>query len=271
MNSFKFEKVGDIDTEILPMPKVCEKKCKIPKNLPATNCLIIAPSHSGKSVLINNLLLRDKFKYKEHFDVIHLISPTIWMDDSYKLLHQYIEKQRSKREKMYKSMVKQKYKPSQIPPEYHPDADKIVVYDKYDESYIQGIMDNKEQDEKILIILDDCATELKGANQKSVLERVFLRGRHENVWCWISSQKYTKVVPSIRVNSPTYIIFKVNNKELDKIADELAEDSIDEFKQIYKKCTEEKYSFMYIDVKSNERYCKRFSHKVKKSKTFSYV
>ena len=121
-------------------------------------------------------------------------------------------------------------------------------------------MNEKEPDTKILLILDDVATELKGANQKSILERVFLRGRHENVFCWISSQKYTKIVPSIRFNSPAYIIFKVNNKELDKIAEELSQDSVQEFKDIYNECVKDKYSFMYINVKSNERYCKRFTH-----------
>ena len=248
--------------DIIAPPSSYREPSKIPPNLPQGNLLITAASNSGKSVLINNLLLKKKWRYLEEYSKIYLISPTIHMDNSYEILHKYIESQREMRYKKYRKLIKKGWKPQHIPRELYPDADKIIIHDSYDEEYIKDILDTKERDEKILLVIDDCVCELKKANQNSILERVFLRERHNNVFCWISVQKYTKISPAIRINSPCYIFFKLSNKELQRVAEELAENSVEEFEQIYDLATKDRFSFLYIDKRQEHRYSKKFQKKI---------
>ena len=51
---------------------------------------------------------------------------------------------------------------------------------------------------KVLIVCDDCADLLK---DNKTLSRLFFRGRHARVWCWLSVQSFRAVPRNIRLNS----------------------------------------------------------------------
>jgi hypothetical protein len=80
------------------------------------------------------------------------------------------------------------------------------------------------------------------------------------VTVFISVQSYKKTPRSLRINANNVIIFRVNESELDKIAEEMAQESKDEFKAIVHYATREKYSFLFINTRApyEERYRLRF-------------
>jgi hypothetical protein len=248
--------------DITKPPTVHRAESKIPSYLPQSNAIIVAPSFTGKSVLINNLILKKKFRYLEEYDYIYLLSPTIFMDDSYQVMRDYIKMIKEQKQKKLDIMIKKGLIDKEIPKEVDVNDDQIIFHPSYDEAFIENILDTKDPKHKILFILDDVADSLKSASQKSILDRLFFRGRHENCFCWISSQRYCKIVPNIRTNANSVILFKTNNKDSKKIAEELAEDSIEDFLTLYNRCTRDKYNFMYIDVKAKTSYC-NFSHTIK--------
>lgn len=102
---------------------------------------------------------------------------------------------------------------------------------------------------RILIILDDIADSIV---QSPILDRLFFRGRHVGVFCWISSQMYRRVPRSLRVNVPYYIFFRVNTNELGTIAEELAIESKRDFMSLFTRATERQYSFFCINAKKTQ-------------------
>lgn len=97
----------------------------------------------------------------------------------------------------------------------------------------------------------------------SILEKFFIKGRHFGCYAWVTSQKYTLVNTVIRRNSPSYLIYRVNSKELETISKELSDIDIDKFKILYNRCVKkDRFGFLYIDVRSNKRYSCNFTHHI---------
>lgn len=226
--------------DIKPIPSVKPERygeSYIPPHLPQGSALFIAPSNSGKTTLMVNLILRRRFGIIITYSEIHIISPTVFMDDNWEML-------RPPHYKRFKIKIKgKKFRTADI-----------QVHDNYDTQIIQDIMDAQEAKteksrRRILIILDDIADSIVNS---PILDRLFFRGRHVGVFCWISSQMYKKVPRSIRVNVPYYIFFRVNTNELGTIADELAIESKKEFMSIFTRATERQYSFLCINAKKTQ-------------------
>jgi len=194
--------------EILALPKLRKKNFghqNIHPDVPQGSALFIAPSNSGKTTLMVNLLLRRVFGVITSYETIHVISPTVFADDSWEMLLPDNYKRfkiKTRSGKLIKS------------------AD-IQVHDEYNTQMIESIMNQQESVPKkkrrrILIILDDIADSIV---QSPILDRLFFRGRHSGIWCWISSQLYKRIPRGLRVNSPYYVFFRVNTNELNTIAE----------------------------------------------------
>jgi len=220
--------------------------CNIHPEAPQGNALFIAPSNSGKTTLMVNLVLRRVFGIITSYETIHIISPTVFMDDNWEMV-------RPNKYKQVKLRCEggRKVKSAEI-----------IVHDDYDISIIEHILnvqDNKAANKRkrILIILDDIADSIV---QHPVLDRLFFRGRHSGVFCWISSQLYHRVPRGVRVNAPYYVFFRVNTNEVNRIADELAVETKKGFIGLLNRATFEKFSFLTINAKrSGEgRYTKSF-------------
>lgn len=236
--------------QILPLPKPNKKRfgySNIHPSVPQGSCIFIAPSNSGKTTLMVNLLLRKVFGIIYSYETIHVISPTVFADDSWEMMlpDNYKRfKVRTRDGRKIKS------------------AD-IKVHDSYSVSIIENIMEEQEQVPKskrkrVLIILDDIADSIV---QSPILDRLFFRGRHSGIFCWISSQLYRRIPRGLRVNSPFYVFFRVNTNELNTISEELAVEDKKTFIRLFMDATGDQYSFLSIDAKKGlkDRYAKNFT------------
>ena len=79
---------------------------------------------------------------------------------------------------------------------------------------------------------------------------MFIRGRKLNISLAFITQSYFKVPKDVRLNTSHFFITKVPNKrELQQLAINHSSDiNFKDFVRIYKKCTDEPYSFLVNDT-----------------------
>ena len=222
--------------------------CHLHPAIPQGSCLFVAPSASGKSTLIVNLILRRVFGVLVHYKRILVFSPTVYSDSSWDMLsedmyHPFKIKCADGRRRRTAEVILD-------------DAFSMEKLDKIMKD--QGDIQRSERP-NTLIILDDWASEL--SNTPS-MQRLAFRGRHMKLWLWLATQLYRKVPRSLRVNVPYYIIFSVNSNELRTISEELAVGSVKEFEVMFRRGTAEPYGFLCVDMKRAP--AKRFSFNFKK-------
>ena len=110
---------------------------------------------------------------------------------------------------------------------------------------------NIGKERKILIVFDNMIADMIN-NKKldSIVTEFFFRGRKLNISIVFITQSYFKVPKIVRLNTTHFFITKIPNKrELQQIA--LNHSSDIDFKgfiKIYKKCTDEPYSFLVNDT-----------------------
>ena len=191
---------------------------------PPALLLMISPIRTGKSTIINNMLLNSEFFGQDFFDEVMCISPTIYNDKTSRFLKKAFD-----------------------------------CYDEYDDSIIDGLIAKQEGYEDpadrpdVAIILDDIIGVIR---REARINHLASRFRHYNIKLLLmSSQNYRKVSPVIRSNCTNMIIGSPfpNMKELGKIAEEIGDQfsGADNFLKIYYAATPEKYDFLYLDLQSN--------------------
>lgn len=158
------------------------------KRLPLS-MLLIGKRRSGKTNLLIKMLNSKHFI--DNFQKVFIFSPTVELDETWESIRDY------------------------------PSKRDIILFDKFDESIIEDILQlQRKSDEDVLIILDDFAEKLKG-KRGNTLEQLATKGRHFNTSFIFTSQKYNAVPSIIRNNVDEVIFFKVsNNLELKTIVDE---------------------------------------------------
>ena len=84
----------------------------------------------------------------------------------------------------------------------------------------------------------------------SIVTELFIRGRKLNISLVFITQSYFKVPKDVRLNTSHFFIMKIPNKrELQQIALNHSSDiDYKDFIKIYKKCTDEPYSFLVNDT-----------------------
>ena len=209
------------DLQILP-PKKKKSKSKngINDNLPQPPFLLccVAPSQSGKSTVLLNIVLNPLFGYYDYFDTIYYFSPTVEFD------------------KTLTGVMEEKKKI-------------ITITESDDLDNISGfvseiIEEQKKNDENILMIFDDCVGYFSNDSYLSFLS---LKYRHFRTSLIFTSQNFRSIPLKVRVNSGYFLIWKLfNHKEIDKIMEEIGE-NFEDFKFYYEYATEQKYNFLYID------------------------
>jgi len=191
---------------------------------PPALLLMISPIRTGKSTIINNLLLNSKFFGQDFFDEVMCVSPTIYNDKTSRFLKKAFD-----------------------------------CYDEYDDSIIDALIEKQEGYEDpqerpdIALILDDIIGLIR---REAKVNHLASRFRHYNIKLLLmSSQNYRKVSPVIRSNATNMIIGSPfpNMKELGKIAEEIGDQfgGADNFLKIYYTATPNKYDFLYLDLQSN--------------------
>lgn len=201
-------------------------KIKHPLPKPPFCLCLVAPTKSGKSNLIVNLLKNSYFGYDEIFKEIYYISPTVGIDETLRSINE--------------------------------DDDIIKIDDEDDLKYLDDILNDivksqkskpKEEREPVLIVLDDCLDYLKKSKR---LDSLPSYSRHYNISIIITSQVYNALPTKLRKNASSYLIARIyNNKDLQNIEEEIGANFHD-FRNNYDKATKEKYSFLYIDNRNIE-------------------
>ena len=154
--------------------QIKQSKYNVPPTLPFKS-IIYAPSNSGKTVLITNLI---ENIYRDAFERIYIFSPSISVDGAWKSTKRYLNEA--------------------IPVG---DNEPSLYQENFDESIANEIMTtqkkitdhikkNKESNRllSILIVLDDVADDTSQRNSKA-LKSLFVKGRHSHISIILSSQK----------------------------------------------------------------------------------
>lgn len=202
------------------------KNVYAPKN--PFRMLVCGPSGSGKtnmvaSIILNNLVYDRIYLYSKHIDDENDV-----YEDMFKVF--------SKIEKRIRRKTKD--------PEYQ-----MAWYG----NSIDDIPEVTEMDEnfKNLILIDDFMNE---KNQEKIHE-YFTSGRHKNCSVIYLTQRYHNVHKVIRSNCNYFCFFEMSSRgDVQLIAKEHATDlDYDDFVEIFKEATNEKYSFLVIDRKTDEK------------------
>jgi len=205
-----------------PDPRIKPVHPFIPQ--PPALLLGVGSVKSGKTTLINNMLLRPReegFYGQNFFDDVQIISNTILNDPTARFLRKAFD-----------------------------------VQDFYTDGLISNLIEKqKSYGEKkdmpfIALLLDD----ILGSNMKRNNEISFLatRYRHHNIGLMgVFTQNFKSVDTILRNNATDVIIFKqTNNKQLLQLAEEYHPpfNDIQTFLKIYHRAVEGKYNFLYLKV-----------------------
>lgn len=128
--------------KIIAVPQRHKPQSFIKKGCPQGNCLFIAPSNTGKTTTIVNMLLKKHFGYQKQYETIHIMSPTAYLDDTWEIIHEWLKNERERKLIMKTKLLKQGYKSYQIPKKYDPDDEKIQFHEEYDEEFLNELMEN---------------------------------------------------------------------------------------------------------------------------------
>ncbi len=186
--------------------------------------LMISPVKTGKSTIINNMLLNEQFYGQYFFDDVQIISNTIANDVTSRFLNKAFN-----------------------------------THDHYSDEIIDNIVNRQKKEKKedqleIALILDDCLGSIK---RESKINHLASRYRHFNIKLLvISSQKFKgSVSPIIRANATDVIVGSPfpNQKELEAVAEEYGDlfQGPENWLKLYHIATPNKYDFCYMDLQSN--------------------
>ena len=167
-----------------------------------------------------------------------------------------------------------------------------VYFDEFHKEDLEEILEQQykisqyQKDHKFkklfatLVVVDDFADQVSFSKHNSMLNALYIRGRHFGVNIVSSTQKFNSLLTIIRVNSRQLYFFKMRNyKEIQTMIDELSallikrnflsDKNIHNAKNtlldIYEKATEEKSSFLFVNLMEsniNDVFKIRFDKKV---------
>ena len=219
------------------------KQSKYPQvgRLPVRS-ILLAPSGSGKTVLLQNMILDI---YKGCFERIYIFSPSVSIDSTWIPVREYLNKTINLGENE--------------PP---------LFYDTNDQESLEQIIStqkkitehlkSKKDIEKvfqILIVIDDMADDVKMSRNSTLLHSLFTRGRHSVISTIASTKKFCCIANIIRVNATELFVFRLRNyRDLEAFIEEVSA-LIDKksLLEIYGLATAEPYSFLYVKLTAKKR------------------
>ena len=174
--------------------KLRQSKYSVAAKLP-TRSILLAPSGSGKTILLQNFILDI---YRDCFEMIYIWSPSINVDDSWLSVKKYLDEHVNKtKDKTY--------------------------FDSYDHEELEHVIETQAQIIEyqkmkghkrlfqILIVIDDFADDPSFMRHAKLLHSLYTRGRHNCISTITSVQKFAVLSPIIRVNATSYYVFRLRN------------------------------------------------------------
>ena len=210
-----------------------------------TSFLLAAPTASGKTMILLNILLR---YYKGQFARIWFFSPSIRLDPQYAPLRKHLE-----------SITDQQKEPL-----YFEDLHQDVLGRLLDDQrkITEECRKRKVKPPQVCVVLDDLAdrgdllTKRQGGTSGgSWMVSLATRGRHFGVTWIISSQVLNLVGTIIRKNVRCMLVWRLrNHREVETLCEELSgvydKNTI---MSLYDEATAEPYSFMFIRLDAKTR------------------
>ena len=209
-----------------------------------TSFVLAAPTASGKTMIILNLLLR---YYKDEFARIWVFSPSIKLDPQYAPLRKYLEKMANPDKE----------------PLYFEDLHQEILGKLLDDQrkITEDCRKAKTKPPQVCVVLDDLAdrgdilTKRQGGSQGSWMVSLATRGRHFNVTWVISSQVMNLVGTIIRKNCRCMCVWRLrNHREVETLCEELSGVyGKDEIMELYRYATTDPYSFLFVRLDAKTR------------------
>jgi hypothetical protein len=215
------------------------KQSKYFPNVPEVpfRSVIVAPSGTGKTVLLTNLIT-EVYPVKKIFERYYIFSHSVNLDDAWQ-------------------PVRRAFRDADLDPNQY-------MFDEFSNDHLEEILDTQrkviehqkgKKDSRlfsICIVLDDLLDDHQALRGSKALEMLFIRGRHLQVSCLCSVQKYRAVAPVLRINSSDDIVFKIRNKmDLDAILEEFSalapKKSIE---AVYRAAVDQPYGFLWINKRA---------------------
>ena len=233
--------------------EVKQSKYQVMGQLPMRG-LICAPSGSGKTYLISNLILD---MYRNCFQRVFIFSPSIHIDHTWEPVKKYIEQD-------------MQVKHTEEEPIYFSEPD-FEALEKIIETQHKIVKYMKDKGHKklyqILIVIDDHADDEKFSKRSKLLNQLYIRGRHFMISTITSTQKFRAIGNIIRINITELIVFRLRNQhDLDAFIEEVS--ALADKKtlmDIYNLATQEPYSFLYVKLNSkskNDMFFIRFEKRI---------
>ena len=220
--------------------EVKQSKYDVVSKLPL-RAIILGPSGSGKSILLQNMILD---LYDKCFKRIYIFSPSINVDyQTWEPVKKMIEKEITNND------------------------DEQFYFDHYDEEALFNIINTQrkiiEYQKKhnhnklfsILIVVDDFADDVKFSRNSKLLHSLFTRGRHSQISTVVATQKFNALSPIIRVNASDLYVFRLRNySDLQAFLDEVSAIAPkDIILEMYRLATDEPYSFLTVKLTSKDK------------------
>jgi hypothetical protein len=207
-------------------------------DLPGRIIIIGKSMLSGKTNFLVNLLLRpEAVFYKDDFkgENIYLISGS------------------TKNDAKLKTLIEQK-EIENIFTEYD-ETQVEALYEMIQEEFEEAIEENKVPNSSLIIFDDMSFSGVFKGKDFGIINKIFSNGRHINLSCIVTSQKYTNINTSIRENSTMGIFFNCSDKQLDVITEDVNYVTTKkEFKKKFREVTAEKHSFMVVNFTNDKEY-----------------
>ena len=203
--------------------------------------IIVSASQGGKGILIQNLVLKI---YKGCFERIYIVSPTAHIDEAYKEVIRYIQKE------MKIDNNKEQY-----------------LYDEYNAEALEHIINTQhkviEYQKKMkmtklfscLLIIDDFAEDKTFMRYSKILHGLYTKSRHFGLSVITASQKYNALAPIVRLNTSSLYIFKLKNMaEVDAFVQE--QSALVDKKTVYEiynlAVNDQPYSFLFVKLRESD-------------------
>ena len=220
--------------------EVKQSKYNVVSKLPM-RAIILGPSGSGKSILLQNFILDI---YHKCFSRVFIFSPSINVDyQTWQPVKDMISKEISNKD------------------------DEEFFFDHYDEEALLNIINTQrkiiEYQKKhnhnklfsILIVVDDFADDVKFSRNSKLLHSLFTRGRHSQISTIVATQKFNALSPIIRVNASDLYVFRLRNySDLQAFMDEVSAIAPkDVILEMYKLATDQPFSFLTVKLTSKDK------------------
>jgi GTPase SAR1 family protein len=121
-----------------------------------------------------------------------------------------------------------------------------LTFENLQEAYDIAMM-NRDEGLRTLIIFDDVQKQMKGENEKLLLQMINNR-RHASLSLWLACQNYISIPKQVRQNLTDMFIFKVSKVEMSNIFTEHLELSKEIFEKLQQMLFKQPHEFLYINT-----------------------